>query len=162
LAARGSTASGAAPTGTTTNVTPRPEAAVGVAGPADPEELTAARRLALAALTAAESTGRTGLVHVADVAVLAAVADHADLAAVLMERHHPARTTLGTNAEPVARTVRAWLESGRDAVLAAERQFVHPNTVRNRVQRFVEVTGIDPADTFGGVNAWWLCHAWLS
>lgn len=139
----------------------RAGAAAGLAGPAEPEELGAARRLALCALTAAESTGRTGVVHVADVAVLAAVADRADLSAVLTERHRPAWAALGSHAEPVALAVRAWLEAGREVAAAAERLFVHPNTVRNRVQRFAEVTGIDPYDTFGALNAWWLCRAWL-
>lgn len=135
---------------------------VGLAGPAEPEELSAARRLAVAALTAAESTRRTGVVHVADLAVLAAVADRADLAAVLLERHRGAWTALGANAEPVALAVRAWLESGREVTVAAERLYVHPNTVRNRVQRFAETTGIDPSDTFGAMNAWWLCRTWLA
>jgi len=138
------------------------EAAAGLAGPAEPEELGAARRLAFAALTAAESTRRTGVVHVADVAVLAAVADRADLATVLLDRHRPAWTALGANAEPVALAVRAWLEAGREVTAAAEQLFVHPNTVRNRVQRFADVTGIDPFDTFGAMNAWWLCHTWLT
>ncbi|MEW2624175.1 helix-turn-helix domain-containing protein [Streptomyces sp. NPDC048106] len=141
--------------------TARAAVAAGLAGPAEPEELGTARRLALAALAAAESTGRTGVVHVADVAVLAAVADRADLSAVLTERHRPAPTALGAHTGPVALAVRAWLEAGRDVSAAAERLFVHPNTVRNRVQRFAEVTGIDPHDTFGALNAWWLCRSWL-
>ncbi|MFC0602506.1 helix-turn-helix domain-containing protein [Streptomyces palmae] len=140
----------------------RAETAAGLAGPAEPEELGALRRLAVAALTAAESTRRTGVVHVADVAVLAAVADRADLAAVLLDRHRTAWSALGANAEPVALAVRAWLEAGREVASAAERLFVHPNTVRNRVQRFADVTGIDPFDTFGAINAWWLCRAWLT
>jgi DNA-binding PucR family transcriptional regulator len=56
----------------------------------------------------------------------------------------------------------AWLEARRDVTAAAGRLFVHPNTVRNRVQRFGEATGIDPSDTFGAVNAWWLCRTWLT
>ncbi|WDO10472.1 helix-turn-helix domain-containing protein [Streptomyces murinus] len=133
----------------------------GLAGPADPEELGGARRLALAALTAAEATRRSGVVHVADVAVLAAVDERADPAAVLTDRHLAAWTALGAQAEPVALAVRAWLEDGRDVTAAAERLFVHPNTVRNRVQRFTDVTGIDPFDTFGALNAWWLCRVRL-
>ncbi|MEU8544074.1 helix-turn-helix domain-containing protein [Streptomyces sp. NPDC048717] len=134
----------------------------GVAGPAEPEELGGARRLALAALTAAESTGRAGAVHVAEVAVLAAVADRADLAAMLTDRHRAAWAALGTHGRPVALAVRAWLEAGREVGAAAGRLFVHPNTVRNRVQRFAETTGIDPFDTFGAMNAWWLCCTWLA
>ncbi|MFJ9929884.1 helix-turn-helix domain-containing protein [Streptomyces misionensis] len=136
----------------------RAGAVAGLAGPAEPEELGTVRRLALAALTAAESTGRRGVVHIADVAVLAAVAERADLAAVLTDRHRTAWAALGVQAEPVALAVRAWLEAGRDVASAAERLFVHPNTVRNRVQRFTDVTGIDPFDTFGALNAWWLCR----
>ncbi|MET8992208.1 helix-turn-helix domain-containing protein [Nonomuraea wenchangensis] len=134
----------------------------GLAGPAEPEELAAVRHLAVAALSAAESAGRAGIIHVARVPALAAVVDRADLAAVLLDHHRPAWTALGARAEPVARAVCAWLEADRDVDLAAERLFVHPNTVRNRLQRFAEVTGIDPSATFGGVDAWWLCRSWLA
>ncbi|NBM18954.1 PucR family transcriptional regulator [Streptomyces sp. GC420] len=136
-------------------------AVAGLAGPAGPEELGAVRRLAVAALGAAETAGRTGLVHIAEVAAPAALADRADLAAVLLDRHRPARSALGANARTVAHAVCAWLEADRDVAAAAAALFVHPNTVRNRVQRFADVTGIDPHGTFGGVNAWWLCRMWL-
>jgi hypothetical protein len=135
---------------------------VGLAGPGDPEELGAVRRLAVAALAAAEAVGRTGVVHVGDVAALAAVQDRADLAAVLLERHQAAWTALGTGAEGVVRGVCAWLQADRDVVAAAGALFVHPNTVRNRVQRFAEVTGIAPHTTFGALDAWWLCSTWLT
>lgn len=134
----------------------------GLAGPAGPEEMAAARRLAALALTAAEATGRSGLVHVAQAAALAAVLDRADLATVLLDHHRPAWAALGAGAEPVALAVRAWLEADRDVNGAAGQLFVHPNTVRNRVQRFAEATGIDPYTTFGAVDAWWLCRAWLT
>ncbi|MER7545221.1 helix-turn-helix domain-containing protein [Spirillospora sp. NPDC127506] len=137
-------------------------APAGLAGPAEAENLAAARRLAVSALAAAEATGRTGVVHVAEVAVVAAAADRTDLTAILLDRYRAARAELGANAEPVACAVCAWLEEGRDVAAAAGRLFVHPNTVRNRVQRFAEVTGVDASDTFGGVNAWWLCRAWLA
>ncbi|GGN64818.1 hypothetical protein GCM10010112_25400 [Actinoplanes lobatus] len=133
----------------------------GLAGPDGPDRLAPVKRLAVAALTAAESTGRTGVAHIADVAWQAALTDRADLAAVLLDRHRPAWAALGPNAEPVAHAVLAWLESDRDVTVAGGRLFVHPNTVRNRVRRFAELTGIDPAGTFGATNAWWLCRTWL-
>ncbi|MES9537740.1 MULTISPECIES: helix-turn-helix domain-containing protein [unclassified Actinomadura] len=136
--------------------------AAGLAGPAEPEELAPVRRLAVAALAAAESAGRRGVVHIADVAVLAALTERADLAAVLLDHHLPAWAALGPNAEPVAHAVLAWLESDRDVTAAAARLFVHPNTVRNRIQRFAEVTGVDPFSTFGAMNAWWLCRTRLT
>ncbi|MFC8230137.1 helix-turn-helix domain-containing protein [Streptomyces sp. NPDC057287] len=137
-------------------------AVAGVAGPAGPEELAAARRLALAALTAAEAAGRTGPVHIADVASLSAVLDRADLSSALADHHRPALAALGSTARAVARAVGTWLETDRDVTAAAAALFVHPNTIRNRVQRFTQVTGIDPHTTFGGVDAWWLCRTWLA
>ncbi|MFS2291464.1 MAG: helix-turn-helix domain-containing protein [Actinomadura sp.] len=135
---------------------------VGVVGPVGVENLAAARRLAVAALEAGEAAGAAGPVHAADVAVLIAVGDRSDLTSVLLERHRAAQAELGTSAEPVARAVCAWLEARRDVTAAAGHLFVHPNTVRNRVRRFTEATGIDPSDAFGAVNAWWLCRAWLA
>jgi hypothetical protein len=146
------------------SASPRVGAAAGVAGlagPAEPEKLAPVQRLALAALAAAEVTGRTGVVHIADVAWLAALTERADLAAALLDRHGRAWAALGPNAGPVAHAVLTWLECDRDVTAAGAQLFVHPNTVRNRVQRFAEMTGIDPAGTFGAVNAWWLCRTWL-
>jgi hypothetical protein len=137
------------------------QATAGLAGPAAPDKMAPVQRLALAALVTAESTGRDGIVHIADVAWQAALTARADLAAALLDRHRHAWTGLGQNAEPVAHAVLAWLESDRDVTVAGGRLFVHPNTVRNRVRRFTEVTGIDPAGTFGATNAWWLCRTWL-
>ncbi|MFC4070542.1 helix-turn-helix domain-containing protein, partial [Actinoplanes subglobosus] len=137
------------------------QATAGLAGPAAPDKLAPVQRLALAALLTAESTGRAGVTHIADVAWQAALTARTDLAAALLDRHRPAWAGLGPNAEPVAHAVLAWLEADRDVTVAGARLFVHPNTVRNRVRRFTEVTGIDPAGTFGAVNAWWLCRTWL-
>ncbi|MFL1376132.1 MULTISPECIES: helix-turn-helix domain-containing protein [unclassified Nocardiopsis] len=133
----------------------------GLAGPGHPERLSGLRRLAASALTAAEATGRTGVVHIADVAALAAVVERDDLAEVLGVHHAPARRALGSNAVPVAQAVRVWFECDRDVAWTAEALFVHPNTVRNRLQRFAEVTGMDPYTPLGAVDAWWLCRTWL-
>jgi hypothetical protein len=145
---------------------PSPRAATagivaGLAGPAEPDKLAPVRRLAVAALAAAEADGRTGVVHIAEMAWQAALTERADLAAVLLDHHRDALAVLGPNAEPVAHAVLAFLENDRDVTAAGTRLFVHPNTVRNRVRRFTDVTGIDPAGTSGATNAWWLCRTWL-
>ncbi|CAL9437386.1 hypothetical protein SUDANB121_02188 [Nocardiopsis dassonvillei] len=133
----------------------------GLAGPGHPEHLSGLRRLAASALAAAEAAGLTGVVHIAGVAALAAVVERDDLAGVLARHHAPARRALGSNAVPVARAVRTWFEYDRDVARTAEALFVHPNTVRNRLQRFAEVTGMDPYTPLGAVDAWWLCRTWL-
>lgn len=135
--------------------------AMGVAGPAVAKDLAVLRDLAVAALTAAEALGRTGMVHIADIASLAAVVERPELGAALMERHRTALESLRQNADPVALTVRVWFEVDRDAGRAASRLFVHPNTVRNRLQRFAETTGLDPTTPLGAVDAWLLCRTWL-
>lgn len=137
------------------------DAAVAVAGPVPPEEVGAAYRLALAALPAAESVGRAGLVHVSEVSAVAALLGRPDVAHALAAAHTPARSELGAALEPLARTVRSWVERDRDTEATASALFVHANTVRNRVQRFAAVTGIDPHSSFGAVEAWWLCRVWL-
>ncbi|WP_205696532.1 helix-turn-helix domain-containing protein [Conexibacter sp. SYSU D00693] len=128
---------------------------VGLAGPVAAEDLAAAHRLAVAAVPAAEASGRAGLVHVGRVATVAAVLARADLAATLADRHGPAVAALG---DEVARTVRVWLERRRETAAAARELAVHPNTVRNRVLRFAEVTGLELADPFDALDAWWLCR----
>ncbi|MFE5208711.1 helix-turn-helix domain-containing protein [Streptomyces sp. NPDC056600] len=133
---------------------------VGIAGPVVAEELGLAHRLAAATVPAAEVSGLSGPVHISAVAPAVALLSRTDLAAALTAHHRAGHAQLGPAAGAVARTVRAWLEADRDAASVARTLYVHENTVRNRVQRFSTVTGIDPHSTFGGITAWWLCHAW--
>jgi hypothetical protein len=133
---------------------------VGVAGPGSPEDVATLRRQAAAAARAAQAHGRTGCVDVADVATLAAQQDRGDLAALLVERHAPAIDGLRRGADHTVATVRAWLECGRDAERAAEREYVHANTVRNRVSALTAATGLDARDPFQAVDLWWLCVTW--
>jgi hypothetical protein len=134
---------------------------VGVAGPVPVEECGAALRLAQAAIGAGRAAGRDGLVDVADVAAAAALLERPDLAALLAARHRLAHDRLGAQAVPVAQAVRAWLLARRDTTTAARRLYVHANTVRNRVNRFEQVTGLDTGEVLDAAQAWWLCTTWL-
>lgn len=133
---------------------------VGVAGPGRPEEAATLRRLAAAAARAAQTRGRTGTVDVAEVATLAAQQDRGDLAALLVERHAEAVDGLGRVADHTVATVRSWLQCGCDAERAARAEYVHANTVRNRVAALTSATGLDPRDPFQAVDLWWLCVTW--
>ncbi|CAM3246027.1 helix-turn-helix domain-containing protein [Nocardioides dubius] len=133
---------------------------IGVAGPVPIEEAGAARRLAITAIAAGRSAGRQGLVPIAEVAVLAALGSREDLAVVLEERYGTARAALGAQAPAVTRTVLAWLDAARETEVAAAALYVHANTVRNRVQRFSEVTGLDLGHPVEAMQAWWLCELW--
>jgi hypothetical protein len=41
---------------------------------------------------------------------------------------------------------------------AAERLFVHPNTVRYRLRRYEELTGVDLRETEDAFRVWWALH----
>lgn len=132
---------------------------LGVSAPMAPEALPSARAQATAAARAARRRGLTGLVPAAGVATLSAIEDRHDLAALLLDAHEEALRRL-PRATEVLSTVQAWLESGRDCDRAAGRLFVHPNTVRNRVNTLCSALEIDADDPFRAVDLWWLCAAW--
>lgn len=135
---------------------------IGVAGPGVPDDLDRIRAQALAALGGAELGGRVGPHHVADLPTLAALSRAGDLGVLVTARHRAARARLEPHVHDIARAVVAWVEHDRDVPAAARSLFVHPNTVRNRLQRFTEVTGVDPQRSFEAIDAWWLCRGWLA
>ncbi|MGH3277055.1 MAG: PucR family transcriptional regulator, partial [Streptosporangiaceae bacterium] len=51
-------------------------------------------------------------------------------------------------------TVATYLELGSSLEATARTLFVHPNTVRYRLRRVTELTGISPADGRGGFSLW--------
>jgi hypothetical protein len=51
-------------------------------------------------------------------------------------------------------TVMAYLEQGNSLEATARLLFVHPNTVRYRLRRVTELTGITPSDGRGGYTLW--------
>jgi hypothetical protein len=138
-----------------------PATAVGVAGPATADELDASSGRARRAHAAALATGRTGLVHVTDVALPVALRDAADLGRLLGRAHLAALDPAQRFDRDLAHTVRRHLELDRVVDATAADLFVHPNTVRHRLKRFTELTGLDLDGTFSGVEAWWAVTDWL-
>jgi hypothetical protein len=51
-------------------------------------------------------------------------------------------------------TVMTYLEQGNSLEAAARLLFVHPNTVRYRLRRVIELTGVVPGDGRGGFSLW--------
>ncbi len=51
--------------------------------------------------------------------------------------------------------MRHYLSLGMRADLAAERLFVHHNTVRYRLRRYEELTGTNLRDPDRALQAWW-------
>ncbi|MCD6639169.1 MAG: helix-turn-helix domain-containing protein, partial [Nocardioides sp.] len=133
---------------------------LGLAGPGRAEDVPVLRRLATAAARVGGERGLSGVVPVASVASAVAMLERPDLGGVLLQAHADSLAGLGRQAGLVLRTVRAWLECSGDADAAAAREFVHPNTVRNRVAALAEATGLDPHDPLVAGDLWWLCRGW--
>ena len=139
-----------------------PDVPVGVAGPVAAEELDAAASWARRAHDAAGATGRTGLVPVSDVALVVALRDAADLGQLLRRTRLAGLDPDQPFATDLATTVRLYLELDGNVDATAARLFVHPNTVRHRLKRFGELTGVELVGTFRAVEAWWAVGDWLA
>lgn len=129
---------------------------VGASTPRLLEDLDDGFEEALVALETAEHFGIDGVVRLTDLGprplVLAA-----DRTAVVLERELMAVLDADTRSGAVvAETVLVFLECDQDAAAASLRLCTHPNTIRYRVGRFRELTGLDVRRTEDLVTAWWL------
>jgi DNA-binding PucR family transcriptional regulator len=57
--------------------------------------------------------------------------------------------------QPILETVRRYLTLGMRADVTAEHLTVHHNTVRYRLRRYEELTGVDLRDPNCALEAWW-------
>lgn len=127
---------------------------VAVGPPGLPAELAGSYRTAGRVLAAAESFGLAGVHDLASAGLLAAVIEDPELGAALAEQLVAPVLELPSGGEILA-TVDSWLAGGMRVEPAAERQFVHPNTVRYRLRRYEELTGADLTETEDAFRVWW-------
>lgn len=118
-------------------------------------ELPSSYRAAGRVLAAAETFGMLGVHDLTSAGLHAAVIEDAELGDAL---HGllvaPVRSQAG--GEDVIASVREWLAAGMRVDPAAERLFVHPNTVRYRLRRYEELTGAELAETEDAFRVWWV------
>jgi hypothetical protein len=133
---------------------------VGSAGPSGVEELDVGGMWARRAHEAATAVGRTGLVPVSDVVALVALRGSPGLGRLVAE---PLADLDPGDAftRDMVRTVLTYLERDRNVDATAGALFVHPNTVRHRLSRFGDLTGLQLDGTFRSVEAWWAARTWL-
>lgn len=136
-------------------------ATFGLAGPSPAEELHNTSALARRAHLAAVALQRTGLVPVAEVAAVMALQAAPDVGELLQAERLAELDRSDEYAVEVATTVRRYLELDRRVEATAAALYVHPNTVRHRLQRFRDLTGTSLDGTFSGVEAWWAVTQWL-
>ncbi|MBB5866893.1 DNA-binding PucR family transcriptional regulator [Allocatelliglobosispora scoriae] len=79
-------------------------------------------------------------------------------AARLSDRHLQAFDGPVRANHDIEETTRVYLECNQRVREVSQRLGVHPNTVRYRVQRFQQLTGLDLKRTEDLVTAWWLLN----
>ena len=133
----------------------RGDAVVGIGPAVRPAEAVDAFDRATRALDTAWRFGMTGVFDLADLGLHAAVVAEAEIGMLLHERY----LTPVRDLPDVERTVVTYLEGGMHVEDAARALFVHPNTLRNRLRRFEELTGADLRDHRTLAELWWaLAH----
>jgi hypothetical protein len=137
---------------------PRAEFELVALGPArSPRDLPDSYRTAGRVLAAAECFGLAGVHDMTSAGLHAAVIENPDLGAALAEQLVEPVAALPGGGELLA-SVRSWLSCGMRIDPAAERLFVHPNTVRYRLRRYEEETGVDLRETEDVIRVWWALH----
>lgn len=142
-----------------------------VAAPAVPlSQARAGYRLCLAALHAAPRFGSHGLNGVEELAGETALATQPRLAELLRDTLLGAlKPTDGFHRE-LASTALTYLDHGQRLHPTAAALYVHPNTVRYRLRRFHELTGMlsTPVEAAAQLTVlqtvrwWWALHTWLN
>ncbi|BDH59649.1 CdaR family transcriptional regulator [Tsukamurella sp. PLM1] len=121
-------------------------------------DLALSYRLASRARSTGEAYGSTGVQRFEALGLRLAVAGDPDVGEGFA-RTVFARLDAAESATALMETVRCHLELGARVEDTAAALFVHANTVRYRLSRFHELTGLDlrrPADAF---RAWWAIEA---
>lgn len=133
---------------------PAPGTTIGLGPRARLDRLEPSFRRATRAMTTAAAFGRTGVYDMSELGLLPAVLDEQEVGDELVCRYI---TPLGTGdaAVTLLETVRHYLSVGMRADIAAEKLFVHHNTVRYRLRRFEELTGTNLRDPDRALEAWW-------
>jgi PucR C-terminal helix-turn-helix domain len=123
---------------------------IGTAGPL--ESVGESFQRATRALITARAFGLTGVRSVESLGVLPAVVSDADVGDALCQRYLD--PLAGSTAE-IATSLRMLFECKMQIDCAAERLFVHPNTLRYRIARFEELTGGNVRDPTTAFEVWW-------
>jgi DNA-binding PucR family transcriptional regulator len=120
-----------------------------------PEMITSGPiRQAGRAMETALALGAKGVFSFGDLSVQPAITSDADLGAVMLTRY--VDSVLALPAGPaILDTAERYLANDRSVDLTAKDLEVHPNTVRQRLERFEEITGRSLRETETLVELWW-------
>jgi hypothetical protein len=128
---------------------------VGVGPAATLDGLENSFRLATRALESANATGLTGYVGVDELGLLPAVIADRDVGDEILRRIIDPVLAHGKTGATLIDTVARYLENDGRLELTAEQMFLHVNTVRYRLRRFEELTGMNLRHVDDLVQIWW-------
>jgi len=139
-------------------VSRRPEVGEGVVGlgpETDLGRLHSSFELANRALETAVAFSYEGVVALEDLSLRPAIMSEAHLGERLIGRYLDPLQELGEFGATLEVTVREYLSHGMRIDESAKALFVHPNTLRHRLDRFQQLTGADFRDTESVLEVWW-------
>ncbi|MDV8022758.1 helix-turn-helix domain-containing protein [Rhodococcus sp. IEGM 1330] len=130
--------------------------AIGLGDARTASEARSSYEQAQRALSLAVTFGRTGVVDLAALGPLPLLSFADDVAEQMASVHLDPLLVRGVAGREIMDTVATYLDHDRRVDDTAASLFVHRNTVRNRVARFGDLTGLDIDSTADLVLAWWL------
>jgi hypothetical protein len=126
---------------------------IGVGPTRSLERLAESFELATRALSTARAFGRVGTTTLDALGLLPAVLADAAVGDALCQRYlDPLPDSFGGE---IVASLRTYFEAEMHVERAAQRLFVHPNTLRYRIGRFEEVTGVSLRDPRTAFEVWW-------
>lgn len=118
-----------------------PETIVGIGTQGRLSDMPHSLRFASRMVDAAETYGRPGKFGVGSLALEVIARSEDDLGQALVDQYLTPLNPSSVAGGEMIRSLESFLEHDLNADRAAEALFVHPNTVRNRLKRFEELTG---------------------
>jgi PucR-like helix-turn-helix protein len=131
------------------------EGIVGIGFEAEVPRVADSFGMATRALETAAAFGLEGVVTIDDLSLRPAVLAESHLGDRLVRRYLEPLTALGEFGATVEETVRAYLGHGMRIDESARALYVHPNTLRHRLDRFQQLTGADLRKTQDVLELWW-------
>ncbi|HEX8744737.1 MAG TPA: helix-turn-helix domain-containing protein [Thermoleophilaceae bacterium] len=132
-----------------------PEGIVGLGPETELGRLDSSFELANRALETAVAFSYDGVVTMEDLSLRSAVMAETHLGEHLVRRYIGPLQELGEFGATLEETVREYLSHGMRIDESAKALFVHPNTLRHRLDRFQQLTGADLRNTEEVLEIWW-------
>jgi hypothetical protein len=140
-------------------VQPPPSAAAAAAiglGPSVPlSEVRRSVTLASRAADTAAAFGLEGIYSISDLRLRCPLVAEVEVGSELVDRYLAPLDALGDFAQPIIASLDAFLSNGLKIDPTARVQGIHPNTLRNRLKRFEQLTGADLRRIGDVVELWW-------